>query len=215
VTRADALRSLGRFKEAAESLRAAETLDQRLNGNKPLLASVNFSRAEMDLSRLSFAEMEQDLHKMMDAAGPGPLEASEKRLRALQLLATGRSRKGLELSEQSLQQAKTIGNISLLRNSELALAQAKLATGDAAGALALASGLAKSFGGKGQHESELRALAVSISASRGADRARYFENARASLAALRQEMGESFSGFASRPDIRQIIQRAELASGIN
>lgn len=205
VSRADALRSLGRYKEAEDSLATAERLDQRLNGNKPLLASVNFSRAEMNLSRLKFAEVADDVRKMTDAVPTGPLVASEKRLLGLQRLATGQIREGRVLCDESVQLARMFKNVPLLKNSELALAQAKLTSGDAAGALALASALAEYFGEKGQHESQLRALAVAMSASRGADRARYLDEAKAGVTKLRQELGDGFAGFASRPDIYRVV----------
>jgi serine/threonine protein kinase/tetratricopeptide (TPR) repeat protein len=210
VSRADALRSLGRFKEAEESLEAAERISQRLNGNKPLLASVNFSRAEMDLSRLKFAEVERDVRKMTDAAPTGPLVASEKRLQGLQRVAIGRVPEGLVLCEDAVERAKATKNLPLLKNSELALAQAKLESGDPAGALALASALAEYFGGKGQHESTLRALAVAAAATRGAYRTRYVEDAQSNLASLRQQLGDAFAGFTSRPDIHQIVTAAGL-----
>ena len=212
--RADALRSLGRYKEAEEALETAERLDQKLNGLKPLLASINFSRAEMDLSRSRPAEAEQDIRKMTEASSAGPAVASEERLLGLQRLAAGRTREGLALCEQAVELSKTFGDVSLLRNSELALAEARLSSGDARGALTLASNLAKYFGEKGQPESEFKAEAVAISASRGPVRERYTANAKSSLAKLRQEFGEAFAGFASRPDIHQRIVRAGLTSGV-
>jgi hypothetical protein len=121
----------------------------------------------------------------------------------------------LNLCEQALGMAKTLGSDSLLRNSLLAVAEAKLATGDASGSLALASDLAKYFEEKGQLESKLKALAIADSASRGADRERYAGDAKATLAGLRQEFGASFDGFAARPDIQQIIMRLGLTSGVH
>jgi tetratricopeptide (TPR) repeat protein/tRNA A-37 threonylcarbamoyl transferase component Bud32 len=215
VNRADALRSLGKYQEAEEELETAEGLDRRLNGLKPLLATISFSRAEMDLARSRLPEVEKDVRNMTEAANTGIIVASAKRLLGLQRLASGRAREGLSLCEQALEMAKTLGNDSLLRNSELAVAEAKLATGDAQGALALASDLAKYFEVKGQLESELKALAIASSASRGADRDRYTSAAKVTLVRLRQEFGESFAGFTSRPDIHQIIIQLGLNSSVN
>lgn len=214
VNRADALRSLGKYEEAEKALENAERLDQRLNGLKPLVSSINFSRAEMDLSRFRMAEAEQDVRKMTEAANTAIFVASGKRFLGLQGLGIGRTREGLDLCQQAVKLAKTLGSDSLLKNSELALAQAKLATRDSAGAIALGTDLAKYFGEKGQHESELKALAIAISASRGADRDLYVSDAKISLAKLRQQFGESFSGFAARPDIRLLITHSGLTSGI-
>jgi tetratricopeptide (TPR) repeat protein len=214
VSRADVLRLLGRYPEAVDSLAAAEQLDQKLNGNKPLIASVNFSRAELHLSELNFAEVEKDVRKMMGAAGPGPLEASSKRLLGLQRIAIGRRPEGLALCEESVRRATPLKNVSLQKKSELALAEARWSSGDAVGSLALASALAEYFNRNDQHESELRALAIAISATRNADRARYVEKAKMALAKLRQVLGDGYSGFASRPDIRQTLVRAGLTSGI-
>jgi serine/threonine protein kinase len=213
LTRADALRFLGRYKEASEELAKAEQLDEHLNAGKPLLASINFSRAEMDLSRLRLADAEQDIRGMQKASN-AIIVASAKRLLGLQRLQTGRVREALTLCQEAGNMAKTLGDIALLKNSELALAQARLASGDKAGALELASTVLAYFGEKGKRESELRALAILIEATRGPERDRYVERAKASLATLRSDFAADFPGFAARPDIHQIITRAGLTSDV-
>jgi hypothetical protein len=94
------------------------------------------------------------------------------------------------------------------------LAEAKLASGDAAGALAIVAPLVEYFGQQGQRESELRALAIAIAASRGPEHARYLESGTACLAKLRELLGDDFGGFVARPDIHQIVQHAGLTSAI-
>jgi hypothetical protein len=94
----------------------------------------------------------------------------------------------------------------------LALAEARLDSGDPSGALGLGSTLLPYFAGQNQLESELRALSVAYSASHGAERTGYSESAKATLEKLRQNLGAEFGGFESRPDIHQIIQRAGLIS---
>jgi tetratricopeptide (TPR) repeat protein len=208
LTRADALRLLGRYKEATEELEKADQFDQRLNGLKPLRASIDFSRAEMDLSRVNLAEAEQDIRKMMDAAPSGNIVASEKRLLGLQRLAVGRVREGLSLCEEAVDMAKHFGDMGLLKNSELALAQARLASGDKAAARELALRLSVYFNEQGKRESELRALAITIEATRSPERDSYVEKSKASLRKLRSDFGDDFLGFAARPDIHQIIMLA-------
>lgn len=210
LTRADALRLLGRYKEATEELEKAEQFDQRLNGLKPLLASINFSRAEMDLSRENLAKAEQDIRTMMEAAPSGNIVASEKRLLGLQRLTAGRVREGLSLCEEAVDMAQRFGDIGLLKNSQLALAQARLASGDKAAARELALALSVYFAEKGKRESELRALAIMIESTRGPERDLYVERVKTSLQRLRSDFGDDFLGFVARPDIHQIVMLAGL-----
>ena len=210
VYRSEALWRVGRYSEADDHLKNAL---QQLNGNKPLIASVFTTRAGLDLSRRRFPEVEQDIRRMMDAAGPGPPTIVEKRLLGLVRISTGHVREGLALCEQSVQLAQEARNIPSLRNSELALAEARLDSGDSAGALALVSTLLPYFSGQSQFESQLRVLAVAYSASRGAERTGYSESAKATLEKLRQSLGaEAFGGLELRPDIHEIIGRGGLLS---
>jgi eukaryotic-like serine/threonine-protein kinase len=214
--RADVLWRLGRYQEAGESLNAAETLVQRLGGNKPLLASVYGSRAEMDLSRERFNEAEEDIRRMLGAAGNSPaFETFAKSRLGLVRVRAGRAREGIALCEESVEKTRETKNVRLLKNAELDLAEAKLQAGDASGALTLAAGLAQYFAIKGQNESEFRARMLAAAASRGADRSGHAEGAKAALAKLRQGLGaEAFTVFSSRPDIRAILQRTGLISGV-
>jgi eukaryotic-like serine/threonine-protein kinase len=213
VDRADALGRLGRYREAAESLSAAEALAQRLGGNKPLLANVYGSRAEVDLSQRRFKEAEEDVRRRLDSSGKTPAtDPSAKRCLGLIRVRTGRAREGMALCEESVQQARKTNDVSLMKDAELALAEAKLQTGDLSGARTLAADLAQSFAIKGQNDSELRAMAMAAAASAGADHAGYTASAKAALDKLRQSLGaEAFSGFAARPDIRAILQRAGIS----
>jgi tetratricopeptide (TPR) repeat protein len=216
ANRADVLWRLGRYRDADGSFKDAEALARRLGGNKPLLSSVYSSRAEMDLSQQRFQEAEEDNRRMLDFSGKSPAtDPSAKRRLGLVRVRTGRAREGRALCEESVQQALETKDASLLKNAELALAEAKLQAGDASGARTLAADLAQYFAIKGQNESELHATGLAAAASRGADRAGYTEGAKSALEKLRQSLGaEAFAGFASRPDIRVILQRAGLISGI-
>jgi len=208
VYKADTLWRLGEYSEADGYLKSAA---QRLNGNKPLLASIYTVRAGMDLSRRSFAEAEEDIRKTMDAAGPNAQMVLIKRLSGLVRVFTGRVREGRAMCEESVRLAQSAQEIASLRNSELALAEARLDSGDPAGALALVSTQLTYFAAQGQFESQLRALAIASSASRDGDRARYSASAKEILEKLRQNLGaEFFIGFESRADIHQIIQRAGI-----
>jgi tetratricopeptide (TPR) repeat protein len=216
ANRADVLWRLGRYREADGSFKDAEALAQHLGGNKPLLSSVYGSRAEMDLSRQRFHEAEEETHRMLDFSGKSTAsDPSAKRRLGLVLVRSGRVRQGKALCEESVQQARETKDASLLKNTELALAEAKLQAGDASGARTLAAGLAQYFATKGQYESELRATGLAATASQGADRAGYTEAAKSALEKLRQSLGaEAFTDFASRPDIFTILQRAGLISSI-
>jgi tetratricopeptide (TPR) repeat protein len=216
ANRGDVLWRLGRYPEAVDALNTAEALAQRLGGNKPLLANVYASRAEMDLSRQRLNEAEKNIHQMLDSAGQSPTtEASGKRLLGLVRVRAGRAREGIALCEESLQQAQATQHAFLVKNAELALAEAKLQAGDAPGAQVLAADLAQYFATKGQNESEFTAQALAGAACRSADRSEYAERAKTVLAKMRTSLGEGpFTGFASRPDIRKIIERVGLNPGI-
>jgi tetratricopeptide (TPR) repeat protein/tRNA A-37 threonylcarbamoyl transferase component Bud32 len=208
VYRADTLWRLGRYGEADDSLTKAV---QRSNGNKPLIATVYTTKAGLDLSRRSFPAAEEDIQRVTEAAGAGS-EIVLKRLLGLVRIATGRIREGRALCEESVRYAEAATNIPSLRNSELALAEGRLAAGDATGALELTTILLPYFAGQNQLESELRTLAVASSASHGAELSRYSDSAKATLEKLRQNLGADHSGFESRPDIRQITRNAGLIS---
>jgi tetratricopeptide (TPR) repeat protein len=214
-SRAEVLWRLGRYNEAEESLKNAEALAQKLNGNKPLLAAIYFTRAGLDLSRQKFQETETDIQRMLDASGPAP-NASAKRLLGAVRVATGRAKEGRILCDESVQLAVGAMNVSSLKNSQLTLADARLHLGDAAGAKSLADELVGYFAQKHQGESELEALALAYSASSGQERSAYAERAKERLEALRHDLGaEAFASFSSRPDIHQIIRRAGLLSKEN
>ena len=208
VGRADVLRLLGRYQEAEEALGVADALNAGMKGNRPLTATENFSRAEMDLGRQRLAELQRDLNRMKGETGA--LAASVKRLGCLLRVGTGRAREGLLLCEEAVADARTLRNFALLKNSELALARARLAAGDKAGALAVSVSLVSEFHGKGQMESELSALAVAIEANSPTERAQYEEAVQADLAALRRLLGDGFREFTARPDIQQILRRAAV-----
>jgi tetratricopeptide (TPR) repeat protein len=216
VNRADALWRLGRYREAGESLKDAEALAERLGGNKPLLASVHGVREEVDLSQQRFQEADNEIRQMLDFSGKTlATDPSAKRRLGLIRVRSGRAREGMALCEESVRQARETKEASLLKNAELALTEAKLESGDVAGALTLAAGLTQYFAIKGQNESDLRASALAAAASQGADRARYSERAKAALEKLRKTLGaEAFTDFTSRQDIRAILLRAGLISGI-
>jgi tetratricopeptide (TPR) repeat protein/tRNA A-37 threonylcarbamoyl transferase component Bud32 len=216
VNRADVLWPLGRYREAIESLKNAEAIAQRMGGNKPLLATIDTSRASMDVSHQRFTEAEEDIRQMLGAAVKGPAtSASAKRLLGLVRVGTGRAHEATGLCEESVQQARETMNVPLLKNAELALAEAKLQSGDPAGARMLATNLAKYFATKGQNASEFRALALAAAASQGDSRTSYVAGAKTALERLRQGLGaEAFTGFVSRPDIHAILVRVGLISDI-
>jgi tRNA A-37 threonylcarbamoyl transferase component Bud32 len=210
VGRADVLWRMGRFKEAGESLTAAETLAQRLGGNKPLLTNVYGTRAELDLSQQKFKDAEDDIRRLPDSAA-----ASTKRRLGLVRVRAGRAKEGKALCEESIQQAREAQDVPLLKSAELALAEAELQSGDREGARSRAAGLAEYFAAKDQNESELRARTLAAAAAGSNDSDGYLQGAKAALDKLRQNLGEeSFTGFVSRPDIHVILQRAGLTSGI-
>jgi tetratricopeptide (TPR) repeat protein len=209
VYSADTLWRLGRYSEADDRLKKAIELS---NGNKPLIATVFTARAGLDLSLRSFPTAEEDIRKMTEASGAGS-EVVSKRLLGLIRISTGHLREGRALCEESVRFARAATNIPSLRNSELALAEARLRSGDPSGALGLVSTLLPYFAGQNQLESELRALAIASSASRGAERSKYSESAKVTLEKLRQNLGAEFTSFDSRPDIRQIILNAGIDFG--
>jgi eukaryotic-like serine/threonine-protein kinase len=207
VTLAETLWHLGRYREADESLKRAEAIAEHMGGNKPLMASAYATRAGMDLSQQRFREAEEDVGRMLDPA-------LAKRILGLVRLGTRRAQEGKALCAEAVQRAQPTRNVPLLKNSELALAEAKLRTGDAAGARQLATSLAEYFASKGQNESELHALALAAAATQEPARAGYTASAKAAIEKLRQSLEGDFNNFVARPDIRSLLQRAGLTSGV-
>jgi serine/threonine protein kinase len=214
VYRADALCHLGRYQDAAESLKNAEVLARHLGGNKPLLASADGAQAEMKLSQLHFKESDQATRLALEESGQtaSAIAIANRRLGLIRV-STGRAREGLALCEASLHKAQETLDIGLVKEAELALAEAKLQTGDLGGARSTATALAAYFASKRQSESELRALTLAAAASQGDDRAKFADAAKTALEKLRQSLAEAFPGFVARPDINVVLRRAGLISG--
>lgn len=206
----EVLWKLGSADEARRMLeQATEIANQKTGSFTGLQALINLSEAEISLSERKFAEAGAKAKQALDAAGAEDksVAANAKRLMGLSQALSGRAAAGLTLCAEATTTAASLGDPLLLAKSQLALAEASLAAGDAKGALETVRLAQTFFGNNGMTESNWRALLIAGLASEknldheGAQT--YLKNARDAFASLSQKWGEeTFKAYQAHPDVQ-------------
>ena len=222
VERAGALSQLGRYEEARPLLDEALALASRPEVNsKPLLAMIHQGNAEMALSQRLFPAAREESRQALGFGGAQADAATEaKRVQGLALALSGAAREGTQACEEALEMATRSKNPWLISRARLALAEAQLAGGAPAAALANARAAEESFTRLGQQASEWGALLLAARASRrlndaGAARD-YAARAARTLSGLEGRWGATaYSSYLTRPDVQYARRQldAELGSG--
>jgi len=208
--RGDALWPLGRYDEARSMFEQALGIADKPGGkNKELLAFIYLAQGNMALSQRNLAEAMTKARQALAAAGAQNKTISVEARRVLGLAQTfsGARAAGIAACKDALAGAKEVGDPWFISNAQLALAEALLEGGDAAGALANAQEAHASFARSGQNVLEWRACLV---VARAAERAGNPDAARNhaslatdSLAELQQKWGaEVFKAYQARPDVQ-------------
>jgi hypothetical protein len=127
---------------------------------------------------------------------------------------SGAGAEGRKLCEEALAAAQNLKSRPLITSAQLALAEATLASKDAAAALQTALDVQKIFAQSGQKDSEWRALLIAARASdlAGDKNAAqdYASRADKACSELAQKWGaESYESYLRRPDIQ--LYRTQLA----
>ncbi len=211
----DALWPLGRYDEARSLLGQALAIAEKPDAkNSELLANVYLSQANMALSQRRFPEARTKSNESLAASGEQnkTLQVEAKRVLCLAQTFSGAAAAGRASCSEAVAGAQRIGDPWLISNTQLALAEALLENGDAAGALA--QEVQGNFARAGQQVSEWRAwLVIARAAGRAGNREAAREGAtRATtlLETLQQKWGmEVFNIYQARPDVQ--FYRKQLA----
>ena len=194
---------LGNYDEARKMLDGA---DAEAASFPSLRLDILRVRAEMALSEGRYSDAVAASRRALATAGQdAPLVAALQRTLGLAQAASGNKREGLRNCEESLRAIEKQGSVAALLTARLAVAQARLDTGDAAGALSLLEQAQPELAGR--PESRWRALALKSRVD-----PQSAEPARQSLDALRHLWGEdAFQHYLSRPDIQKLARPLLLA----
>ncbi|HEX8456986.1 MAG TPA: tetratricopeptide repeat protein [Pyrinomonadaceae bacterium] len=208
--RGDALWPLGRYDEARAMFEQALQIAEKPDGkNKELLAFIYLAQAHMALSQRNLAEAKTKSEQALAAVGEQNKTTSveARRVKGLAQALSGAHASGINACREALTNAKEVGDPWLISNTQLALAEALIESGDAAGALSNAQEAQASFARFGQKVSEWRACLVAARAAGrqgSADAARdYAVRATKLLEELQQKWGgEAFNVYQARPDVQ-------------
>jgi eukaryotic-like serine/threonine-protein kinase len=193
------LSQLGRYDEARAALDAADGLAAKY---PELRVRLLRARAELEQTAGNFAQAAAIARRALTGnPPPSPGTAIElNRVIGLALLATGDKRGGLRKCEEALTAAVKNEDVTALLGTRLAVAEARIANGDRAGAAAILQSIEPTLAG--HPESQLRGLALMAELD-----TRRFEAARAALDELRSQWGDAaFATYQTRNDVRRLIR---------
>lgn len=224
VNRGGLLWQLGHYTEARDALKQAFDIANRSGGiDKQLLAWVHLFRAQMALSEFRYSEAVAESRKASALGGAQEKDFSvlASATYGLAELYSGTTRAGLEKCQKAFDSAMNAGAPRLISNSQLALAEVFLVSGDAANALTFAMQAQQTFARLGSRHSEWRAWLIAAQASRQRqDETKvdeYATRAAGLLTALEKSLGASeYSSYLSRPDVQRYRKQLdELLPGAN
>jgi eukaryotic-like serine/threonine-protein kinase len=216
MNRGNFLWQLGRYDEARAALDAAFAIatkpESQLN---TVIAWVHLVRARMALSQLQYGEARKEAQLAVDASAKFPdvaLQAKSCLGRAMAL--SGAGAEGRKLCEEAQAAAQNLKSRPLITSTQLALAEAMLASKDTTAARQTALDAQKVFAQSVQKDSEWRALLI---AARSSDLAGdktaaqdYASRADKACSELAQKWGaDSYESYLRRPDIQ--LYRTQLA----
>jgi serine/threonine-protein kinase len=224
LNRGGLLWQLGHYAEARDALAQAFDVANRPGGiDKQLLAWVHLFRAQMALSESRYGEAVAESRKASALGGVQEKDFSVLVFSTYGLaeLHSGTSRAGLEKCQKAFDVATNAGAPRLMSNSQLALAEVLLVSGDAANALTFALQAQQTFARLGSRHSEWRAWLIAAQASRRRqDESKvdeYATRAAGLLTALEKALGTSeYNSYLSRPDVQRYRKQLdELLPGAN
>lgn len=211
VSRASVLWRLGRYDEAQASLAQASSIAGHADAGKNLAAWYSLAIARMALSRRQFQEAKVRSQQALALAGTslkGTAVEANYTL-GLALAFSGARPEGRSKCEQAVEIATQSRDPAFLSEALLALAQARLLSGDVDGALTTALTSQEILQRLGKQDSEWLAWAIAAQASRSTGditNAQGFAT-RASdlLSGLSTKWGaENYTSYLSRPDVQTV-----------
>jgi tetratricopeptide (TPR) repeat protein/tRNA A-37 threonylcarbamoyl transferase component Bud32 len=209
MNRAAVLWQLGRYNEARASLAQALSVAARPEAEyKALHAWVHLIYAQTALSERILAEARKKGARALELAGTEYRDVTiqAKYSVGLAQALSGSPEPARASCEQAVAIAREIKNPRLVSSALLALAEVRLLTDDAKGALQTAMEAQEIFAHAGQQDSQWRALLIAARAElisgNSQQAADYAARANSLLLGLQQKWdAQSFEGYAKRPDI--------------
>jgi tetratricopeptide (TPR) repeat protein len=213
---ADMLWRLGRYQEAQTNLAKAAAIadlpDKSYEQLRPIISSV---RAKMLLSRRQYGDVKSESDQALRLATKEDKIAlvEAKYVLGLSQSLSGATRAGRLLCEDAIKVANSAGDVRLLLDAHLALAEALLEDGDAKGGLSIALRLKEDCERNKQRDSLWRALLIAARAANSlGDEQKtqeYTAQADAVLSGLQRDLGaENYNSYLGRPDIQ--LRRKQL-----
>lgn len=212
--RGNLLWQLGHYSEARVVLaQAFDVASSRGGVDKQLIAWIHMFKAQMALSESRFGDAVAESRQAL-ALG----DVQDKRLSVQVSYITGLAqlRSGTAAAvtacQKAFDMATRAGDPRLISNAQLALAEALLATGDAANALTFALQAQETLARLGRRHSEWRAWLIAAQAEqRGQTKAReYAARGATLLAAMEKALGaDEYKSYLSRPDVQRDRKQLE------
>lgn len=211
VNRGNLLYQMGNYSGARTAFDQAFDVASRPGGiDKQLLAWIHLFKARMDLSELRYAEslVESRKAEALGSAQDKDFSVQLAYTQGLAQLRSGTLRAGLAACQKALDLATSVGDPRLVSNAQVALAEALLASGEAANAATIALQAQETLARLGSRPSEWRAWLLAAQASkRQSDQKKvdeYSAHAAGLLTALERTWGANdFASYISRPDVRR------------
>ncbi|PYS22138.1 MAG: hypothetical protein DMF72_14330 [Acidobacteria bacterium] len=216
----EALWKLGNYDESRKMLDQASVIANQTPASfVALQAQIALNRAEIAMNNRNFAEAGAKAKLALDLAGTEDkaIAAEANSLVGLSQVLAGRSEAGLALCQQASDAAATLSDPLLTAESQLELAEAALAAGDAKRAVENARMAQNFFANSAMMERNWRASLLAGIASEKLldhDSARtYFKKAGDAFSSLEQKWGaETFKAYQARPDVQFYRRQLEQSS---
>jgi tetratricopeptide (TPR) repeat protein len=211
---------LGQNDQARKLLgEASDIAKQKGSSFTALQAAISLVEAQIALSERRLPEAGAQSRQALELAGAEDkfVAVQGKYLMGLSQALEGRAPAGQALCQQASDAAVPLADPLLIARTQLALAEAALAAGDAKTAIDMAKHAQTFFAGAGLSESNWRAWLIAGLASQKAndrDNAQlYLTSAANGLASLQQKWGEEvFKSYVARPDIQVYRRNLEQSS---
>ena len=215
-----ALWKLGNQDESRKMLDQASAIASQASASfVALQAQIALNRAEIAMTDRNFTEAGARAKQALDLGGADDkaLAVEANGVIGVAQALTGRAAAGLALCQQANDAAAALKDPLLTAESQLALAEAALAAGDAKRAVESARPAQNFFAASGMMERNWRASLIAAMASEKLldhDNARdYFKKAGDAFSSLEQKWGvEVFKAYQARPDTQFYRKQLEQSS---
>ncbi len=215
-----ALWRLGSRDDSQKTLEQASVIAKQKGGSfTGLQAAIDLVEAQIFLNEKEFADAGAKSQHALHVAGAQDkaVAVEGKYLLGLSQARSGRAAAGTTLCQEATDAAASLGDPLLLAESQLALAEAALTSGDTKRAIESALKAQTFFTNAGLAESNWRAsLIAGLASQKAGDRNNaqlYLKSAADGLSSLQQKWGaEVFKSYQARPDIQLYRRQLEQSS---